>query len=51
MKKKILRLFICFLATISCFLFNNDIVKADDNKITVGVNGVPGTGCCSYQLL
>lgn len=44
MKKKILRLFICFLATISCFLFNNDIVKADDNKITVGVNGVPGTG-------
>lgn len=44
MKKKILRLFICFLATISCFLFNNDIVKADDKKITVGVNGVPGTG-------
>lgn len=44
MKKKILRLFICFLATISCFLFNNGIVKADDKKITVGVNGVPGTG-------
>lgn len=44
MKKKILRLFICFLATISCFLFNNDIVKADDNKITVDVNGVPDTG-------
>lgn len=43
MKKKILRLFICFLATISCFLFNNDIVKAAD-KITVDVNGVPGTG-------
>lgn len=44
MKKKILRLFICFLATIGCFLFNNDIVRADDKKITVGVNGVPGTG-------
>ena len=44
MKKKILRLFICFLATISCFLFNNDIVKADDNKITVDVNGKVGTG-------
>ena len=44
MKKKILRLFICFLATIGCFLFNNDIVRADDNKITVDVNGVPGTG-------
>ncbi|MEI3499661.1 MAG: hypothetical protein V8Q71_04165 [Bacilli bacterium] len=43
MKKKILRLFICFLAAISCFLFNNDIVKADD-KITVDVNGVPGAG-------
>ena len=43
MKKKILRLFICFLATIGCFLFNNDIVKAAE-KIDVNVNGVPGTG-------
>ena len=43
MKKKILRLFICFLAAISCFLFNNDIVKAAE-KIDVNFNGVPGTG-------
>lgn len=43
MKKKILRLFICFLATISCFLFNNDIVKADD-EIEIDSNGTPGSG-------
>lgn len=43
MKKKILRLFICFLAAISCFLFNNDIVKADD-EIEIDSNGTPGSG-------
>lgn len=43
MKKKILRLFICFLATIGCFLFNNDIVKAAE-KIDVNVNGKVSTG-------
>lgn len=43
MKKKILRLFICFLAAISCFLFNNDIVKADD-EIEIDSNGIPGSG-------
>ena len=43
MKKKILRLFICFLATISCFLFNNDIVRADD-EIEIDSNGTPGSG-------
>ena len=44
MKKKILRLFICFLAAISCFLFNNDIVKADDDEIEIDSNGTPGSG-------
>ena len=43
MKKKILKLFICFLATISCFLFNNDIVRADD-EIEIDSNGTPGSG-------
>jgi len=43
MKKKILRLFICFLAAISCFLFNNDIVKAD-GEIEIDSNGTPGSG-------
>ena len=44
MKKKILRLFICFLAAISCFLFNNDIVRADDDEIEIDSNGTPGSG-------
>lgn len=42
MKKRCLKLFICFLATISVFLFNNS-VKADET-IDINVNGKPGTG-------
>lgn len=42
MKKRCLKLFICFLATISVFLFNNS-VKADET-IDINVNGKPGVG-------
>lgn len=42
MKKRCLKLFIYFLATISVFLFNNS-VKADET-IDINVNGKPGVG-------